>query len=189
MDYSKDYLTYTKRMVNKKRYNHTLGVVESAIKLAKIYGGDINKARIAASLHDVTKNMDMDEQLELITKTLGPDAIDELPGGAIHSYSGYIYAMDYIGIDDIDILNAIKNHTLGRPNMSLLEKIIYVADFIEPGRTSEESKICANIAYNESLDKAVLYAINVVVSELTEAKRYIAPITFETKKYFEELVK
>ena len=61
MDYKKDYLTYTKHMVNKKRYNHTLGVIDSALKLAEIYHEDPDKVRIAASLHDVTKNMDMDE--------------------------------------------------------------------------------------------------------------------------------
>ncbi len=187
MDYTKDYLPYVKKMVKPKRYTHILGVVNESIELAKLYDVDINKARIAASLHDITKYLPDDEQVELITKTLGPDAIDNIPHGGLHAISGAIYARDYLGVDDADIYNAIYNHTLGRPNMSMLEKIIYVSDFMEPSRDTVTANICKEMAY-KNLDKALLYAMTTVVDSLEENNKYIPDITYNAIKYYKELL-
>ena len=187
MDYTKDYLPYVKKMVKPKRYNHILGVVNEAIELAQIYGVSVDKARIAASLHDITKYLPDDEQVELITKTLGPDAIDDIPRGGLHAISGAIYARDYLGVDDTDIYNAIYNHTLGRPNMSALEKIIYVSDFTEPSREAITSKTCKDLALN-NLDKALLYAMTTVVNFLEESGQYVPKVTYDAIKYYKELL-
>ena len=187
MDYKKDYLPLLKKMVKPKRYIHSLGVIDEAINLSKLYNANQDKARIAASLHDIAKYIDRDEQKEMITKTLGPDVLEGLPEGALHSICGAIYARDYLGIDDIDIYNAIYNHTLGKPNMSLLEKIIFVADFIEPSRNTEASKICKKMAY-DNLDEALLYAMEYVANEREELDAYVPQITYDAINYYKEII-
>lgn len=187
MDFNKDYLKIVKKLVKDRRYNHILGVVDEAMALANKYNISVDKARIAASLHDITKNMDIDFQVELITKTLGPDALKDVPFGAIHAISGAIYSRDYLGVDDEDIYNSIYYHTLGRPKMSTLEKIIYISDFIEPSRNSEASIKCKEIAY-KNLDEGLLYAMEYIVKILEAENKFIPSQTYESIKYYKELI-
>lgn len=117
-----------------KRMPHVLGTEQEAVRLAERYGADVTKARIAALLHDCTKKLDMDEQLALCKKYHIP--LDELEQKALkllHSKTGAAIARDVFAVDD-DVYNAIMYHTTGKPDMTLLEKIIYLADYIEPTR-------------------------------------------------------
>ncbi|MCR5741536.1 MAG: bis(5'-nucleosyl)-tetraphosphatase (symmetrical) YqeK [Gammaproteobacteria bacterium] len=181
------YLKILQGMVKEKRYIHTIGVINEAKKLAKLYNYDESKAEIAATLHDMTKYFTEEEHKELILRYFTLDEFNELPKGAYHAYSGMVFAKDYLGIDDIDILNAIKSHTIGRVNMDLLEKIIYVADFIEPNRTFIESGLIRDIAY-KSLDEAVYYEMKYVIEDLKIKDKYVPKQTFEALKYYEELL-
>ena len=187
MDLKKDYLPILKDMVKPKRYIHTLGVIDEAINLSKIYNVSIDKARIAASLHDITKYFSDDEQIKIMSKILTKEEIDLIPIGGYHAITGAIYSKEKLGVDDMDIYNAIYNHTLGRPHMSTLEKIIYIADFIEPSRNTEASLICKDIAY-KNLDKALLYAMEYVVKEREENNEYIPHITYDAIKYYKEII-
>ena len=188
MDYTKDYLPIVKGMVKETRYVHTLGVVNDAIRLATFYSLDSNKARIAASLHDIAKYMSDEEMKKLIVDEWGMEVFDSLPKGAYHAYAGCVYVHKNLGIDDEDILNAIKNHTLGRPNMSSLEKIIYISDFIEPSRGTTASNEARRIAY-QSLDKAMLYCLEFITNYLEKKGSYVPTVTYDAIKYYKEIVK
>lgn len=169
------------RLGTSNRMDHTLQVVETAIKLAQIYNADIEKVKIAAILHDVTKHESNDYHQSLIESYFDIDTCQKWPKPIWHALSAVVFAHRVINITDIDILNAIQYHTSGRPRMSLIEKIIFVADFIEPTRKFDNSTI-RNMAYN-NLDKALAYILKsqndylysigeIPVSEEVEALQY-----------------
>jgi nicotinate-nucleotide adenylyltransferase len=122
-------------MTSRKRFRHTLGVIEAALELCGIYGEDKRKAFYAGMFHDSAKELPKTVIRELI-KEAGEDAreIYEKYYGVAHGFAGAVLARDYFGVYDEEILNAIRFHTSGKKSMSRLEKIIYIADKIESGR-------------------------------------------------------
>ena len=125
-----------KSKMSLKRFVHTLGVVEMSEKLAKIYNADIEKCKTAALLHDICKEMDM-EYIKNICKDnfMSELSEEDLENNEIlHGFAGAYYVRNELGIDDKEILSAIKYHTVGAENMTLVEKIVYIADAIEYGR-------------------------------------------------------
>ncbi|MBR4236434.1 MAG: bis(5'-nucleosyl)-tetraphosphatase (symmetrical) YqeK [Clostridia bacterium] len=123
--------------LSEHRYAHSLGVTETAVKLAKAHGGDTEKCRIAGLLHDCAKGMSTSDMLRAIYRNgivlyPGEEDFEQL----LHAPAGAAVAREIYGVDDEEILSAIRSHTVGGRNMSLTDKIIYVADFIEPGRKS-----------------------------------------------------
>ena len=125
-----------KSKMSLKRFTHTLGVVEMSKKLAKIYNADIEKCKVAALLHDICKEMDI-EYIKNICKNNFMNELSEedLENNEIlHGFAGAYYVKNELGVDDKEILNAIKYHTVGTKNMTLVEKIVYIADAIEYGR-------------------------------------------------------
>lgn len=140
-----------------KRYEHTLSVAYTAASLAMVHEADVNSALIAGMLHDCAKCFSAKKLVSLCKKHELPVSEVELqnPTALLHAKAGSFLAKEKYGIEDEDILNAIKYHTTGRPNMSKLEKIIYIADYIEPGRTHAANlKQIRKTAY-EDLDKAL----------------------------------
>ena len=132
---------YLKKHLTKDRYHHTLGVAYTAIALAMRYNPDtsssdfIKKAEIAGLLHDCAKCMDNDKKLQICEKNSIPHSSFEVSHPyLLHGKVGAYIAKIKFDIQDEDILQAITWHTTGRPDMSLLEKIIFIADYIEPSR-------------------------------------------------------
>lgn len=121
-----------------KRFLHTIGVRECAKTLAAQYGGEAEKAETAALLHDCAKPYGKEESI-ILAKRCGVvfDEFELQESKLMHASLGAALAKDEYGVNDEDILNAIRYHTTGRKKMSLLEKIIYIADFIEPNRHFE----------------------------------------------------
>lgn len=120
-------------MQNEKRYNHTLGVIEMAVKLSKQYALSSEKCELAALLHDVTKQLDCDLQAELLAVV---DDSQIIANRALwHSYTGAIYAEQVLGVSDRDVLEAIKYHTTGKLGCSDLAQVIYISDYLELGRS------------------------------------------------------
>ena len=118
-----------------KRYEHTLGVAYTAASLAMCYGADLNSALIAGMLHDCAKCLSNEKKISICKKhNLPINPAEEKNPFLLHAKVGSYLASKKYGVTDPDILNAILNHTTGRPDMSLLEKIIFIADYIEPGR-------------------------------------------------------
>lgn len=135
-----------KEKLSEKRFNHTLGVVERAIQYAEIYNENIEKVKIAAILHDIAKEIPKEESYNMLEKCgVKLDDIEKRNFNLIHSILGAEIAKNEYGLDD-DIVNAIKYHTTGRENMSMLEKIIYLADATELNRNymSNENELSLN---------------------------------------------
>ena len=118
-----------------RRYEHTLGVAYTAAALAMCYGEDMFKAQVAGLLHDCAKCMSNEKKLEICAKHhIKVTEVEKQNPFLLHAKVGSYLAGKRYHVEDKDILNAVLNHTTGRPEMSRLEKIIYIADYIEPGR-------------------------------------------------------
>ena len=163
-----------------KRIPHVLGTEQEAIRLAERYGGDVEKARVAALLHDCTKKLDMEEQLELC-RHYGIE-LDELEQKALkllHAKTGAAIARDVFGVDE-EIYHAIWWHTTGHANMTLLEKIIYLADYIEPSRDFPGVDKLRKVCY-EDLDKGLLLGLDMSIQEMTEMGNPVHRATVEAR--------
>ncbi|AFS78981.1 metal dependent phosphohydrolase [Gottschalkia acidurici 9a] len=146
--------------IGTKRYEHSLRVMDEANKLAEMYGVDQAKASIAGLLHDCGR---LKEKSYLLKKAQDFGIILEdvyaKSDNLLHAYLGAEIAKQEYNIDDIDILNSIRYHTTGRENMSKLEKIIYMADYIEPGRDFDGIDKIRELCYKD-LDKSLIRSID-----------------------------
>jgi predicted HD superfamily hydrolase involved in NAD metabolism len=157
-------ISYVKNKIGNKRFLHSINTAKEAASLAKRYGADENKAYIAGLLHDVAKGIP-NEALETAAAENGIE-IDEYEKKnpvLIHGKVGAAMVRKDLGIDDGEILSAIKWHTTGYKNMTLLEKIIYLADIIEPGRNFKETNKLRETAYKD-IDKAMALGLSHVMS-------------------------
>lgn len=161
-----------------KRYVHTLGVLETALTLANGTNLDLKKVELAAIFHDYAKYHPEAEMKELINQHFPKDLL-KFDKEIWHGPVGAYLVKTELGIDDPDVFDAIYYHTTGRANMSLLEKIIYVADYIEPGRNFPGVEEARRLA-NENLDDAVLFAVQNTIRFLVNKGKSIYPDTFHT---------
>ena len=172
-----------KSKMSLKRFTHTLGVVEISEKLAKIYNADIEKCKVAALLHDICKEMDM-EYIKNICKNNFMNELSEedLENNEIlHGFAGSYYVKTELGINDKEILNAIKYHTIGAKNMTLVEKIVYIADAIEYGR-NYPSVVEIREETFKNLDKGILMEIEHKEKYLESIGKKSHPNTYKFKK-------
>lgn len=147
-----------KSKVSIKRFNHIMAVVDMSIKLAKIYNADIEKCEIAALLHDICKEMNKEEMKKICKNNFSEDLSDEdLENDEIlHPFVGAYWVEKNLKIEDIEILNAIKNHTLGNKNMTLVEKIVYIADAVEITRNYPGVEEIRNLVFKD-LNEGILF--------------------------------
>ena len=165
-----------------KRMPHVLGTEQEAVRLAERYGADVTKARVAALLHDCTKKLDMAEQLALCERYRIP--LDELERKALkllHSKTGAAIARDVFAVDD-EVYNAILYHTTGKPDMTLLEKIIYLADYIEPTRDFPGVEELRRTVY-EDLDRGLLLGLTMTIQEMEELGNPVHHMTRDARDY------
>ena len=163
-----------------KRVPHVLGTEQEAVRLAERYGADVGKAQTAALLHDCTKKLDMEEQLALC-RHYGIE-LDELEKKALkllHARTGAAIARDVFGVDD-EIYSAIRWHTTGRAGMTLLEKVIYLADYIEPSRDFPGVEALRRVCY-EDLDRGLLMGLEMTVREMEEMGNPVHRATLEAR--------
>ena len=165
-----------------KRIPHVLGTEQEAIRLAERYGADVEKARVAALLHDCTKKLDMPTQLALCGQY--GIALDELEQKALkllHSKTGAAIARDVFGVDD-EVYSAIWYHTTGHADMTTLEKIIYLADYIEPSRDFPGVDTLRKVCY-EDLDKGLLLGLEMTIEEMTAMGNPVHRATVEARDW------
>jgi len=123
------------QMIKPSRFAHTLGVAETARRLAPRYGIDPVRAELAALLHDCAKSMPGEEMLQCISEYISDSDADERATACVlHAPAGSVLAQTAFGVQDPEILSAIRKHTIGDAEMSPMDALIYTADFIEPGR-------------------------------------------------------
>ncbi len=178
-----DLVTLYKHRVD--RLNHIYGVKNIALKLGKIYGADLDKIRIVALLHDYTKYESPDFHEALIRKHYSEKIIQEYSKPLYHGFSAAVMAKEKYRITDEDIIKAIESHTVGRPNMSLLEKIIFISDYIEPNRMYPSCVKAREIAFN-NIDLAIYEAINDSITLYEHNGGFIPKIAYEARKYYKE---
>lgn len=168
-----------------KRYEHTLGVAYTAAALAMRYNGDIKSAQIAGLLHDCAKCLSDEKRLSICAKhNISMTEIEQRNPFLLHAKVGSFLAMEEYKVTDPDIIHAILNHTTGRPGMSLLEKIIFVADYIEPGRKAAPNlKEVRQLAF-EDLDEALLKILEDTLAYLKSTDGEIDPMTQKTYDYY-----
>lgn len=174
-----------KQVLKKERYEHTLGVMYTAAALAMRYDADMDKAMTAGLLHDCAKYCSCGEQIKLCKKYDLPLTEAELAIPAlIHAKLGAYLAEHEYDITDREVLDAIAYHTTGRPHMTLLEKIIYLADLIEPGRDYIPvlPKI-RSVAFVD-LNNAVCMTAGETLKYLEQIGNPIDPATRETYNYY-----
>ena len=170
-----EYKKLIKSMMSENRYNHCVNVSKEAVKLAKRYGGDEEKAAVAGILHDITKEMPKEEQLQIMLDSgIILDDIQKNAPKLWHGISGSVYIKKHFGIEDEDILNAICYHTTGRAGMSLLEKIIFVSDFTSEERTYKGVATMRKKS-RKSLEDAMLYGFKFTFSDLSSRELAIHP--------------
>lgn len=169
------YLERLKGMLNEKRYRHSLGVRDMAIKMADIYGVDRNRAAVAGLLHDCARELSGDQLISIARKnSIIITKVEESLPVLLHAPVGAILANKKFHVDDEAILRSITLHTLGDCTMSLLDKIIFVADKIEPGRHYQGVEQLRDIA-RQDLDRALLRCLNAAARIALEREEPIHP--------------
>ncbi len=174
---------------NTARFRHTLGVQYTSICLAMRYGEDIERAGLAGLLHDCAKHMDPGKLLKKCEKYYIPvsDAERESPY-LLHGKVGALRAFRKYGVRDKEILGAIAWHTTGHPGMTLLEEIVFTADYIEPGRTHAQNlSYLRRLAFTD-LDRAVAEISKQTLDYLKEGGQQTDPTTEETYNYYRDLI-
>jgi len=184
IDYNKIRKKLSKELDN-ARYEHTLGVASTAMMLACIYGEDKEKAYLAGLLHDCAKNIPHKTKIKLCNENniMISDCEKENPS-LLHAKVGSIIARQDYGVEDEDILNAISSHTTGRPDMSLLETIIFVADYIEPGRPDRNNLAYLRKSAYISLESTVLGILSDTLDYLSDTAKAIDPMTRITFDFY-----
>lgn len=163
-----------------KRIPHVLGTEQEAIRLAERYGADVEKARVAALLHDCTKKLDMESQLALCDHYgIQLDELEQVSLKLLHSKTGAALARDVFGVDE-EIYNAIWWHTTGHANMTLLEKIIYLADYIEPSRDFPGVDKLRSVCYKD-LNEGLLLGLEMTIREMTDMGNPVHRATLEAR--------
>ncbi len=184
------------KSLDEKRYEHTLGVAYTAASLAMRYCsamGDsmevfMENAYLAGLLHDCGKSIDREKRIAFCEKhnIMISDCEKKNPS-LLHAKVGSFLAMDDFKVHDSDVINAILNHNTGRPGMSLLEKVVFVADYIEPGRNQAPNLAKIRKMAFMDLDEALLYILEDTLEYISKKEKEIDPMTQKTYEYYKEM--
>ncbi len=163
-----DYLKVLKEKLDDYRYNHCLAVAKQALYLAEKYGANKEDAYVAGLLHDITKNESYENQLRFI-KDCGIILDDVLKNSPklLHAVTGALFVEKNFNIHNKEILNAIRYHTTGKADMTLLEKIVYIADYTSADRNYPDVDVVRGLV-EKSLDSAILYALSYTIKNLVD---------------------
>ena len=171
-------------MLKPKRLEHSINVAKCAIKLSEIYGYDKEKAYLAGLVHDCAKYFtkeQIDSYVEKYNIELDPLEVDNI--ALSHSIIGSFAIQDVFNIQDMDIINAVRYHTTGRENMSILEKIIFMADMIEEGRNFPGVDELRKLSFNGQLDKALITSLNNTIKFVIDNDQLIHPRSVKARNY------
>ena len=172
------------------RYIHTLGDAEEAQKLAAVYGDAelVKKAEYAGLLHDCAKDYPDDMKKRFCKEYHVPvDDVMKKQLGLIHPFLGAEVAKREYGVEDEDIIGAIRWHTTGKPEMTVLEKIVFIADYIEPNRKPFDGLEKARKLAYENLDKAMAYILESTIEYVKERNRALHPYSVEALEYYKRI--
>ena len=172
---------FIKNNLKESRYIHSLGVEEMAVRLAEMHGADTDKAAFAGRYHDLAKNFDNETMDAYIRKYDLPEYL--LGNNALaHSKVAAAILENEFGVDDEDVLNAVRYHTTARKDMSILEETIFVADVVEDNRTYSDLDYYQQLAYRD-LDQACLEILEYTIRSLTTKEKEIDKDTLEARDW------
>lgn len=173
------------KTLDPKRYEHTLGVAYTAAALAMKYDVSVHKAQLAGLLHDCAKCLSDEKKLKICEKHNIPvNDVERRNPSLLHAKVGSFMAGEEYEVEDYDVLNAILNHTTGRPDMSTLEKIIFIADYIEPGRKeAPHLERLRKLAF-EDLDEALIGILQDTLEYLDAKGTEMDMMTYRTYQYY-----
>jgi len=171
------YTQFVKKYLPEKRLRHTANVINCALNKAKELNLDAEKVRISATLHDCAKYIDH-------TKVKGFVLPKDVPVPVVHSFLGAFIAEKYLGVDDQEILDAIRFHTSGKANMTLLGKLIFVADMVEEGRDYEGVEYLRELYEQEDFEKCFVECLKEEFLHLLNKKQRIYVETINAFEYY-----
>lgn len=168
-----------KEHLSERRYIHCINVGKMSKELAKIYRVDVDKAYIAGILHDIAKEMSYEEQVEITENTdFFPREFSRENYKTFHGWTSSAYAKKYLNVFDEEILNAIKYHTVGRENMTLLDKIVFTADCISVDRNFEGIEYFRRVS-KVNLDIVVADKLTKIIEKCLQNQKNILTYTFK----------
>lgn len=179
-----------KKNLDHERYEHTKGVMYTCGCLAMAFGQDMEQAMVAGLLHDCAKCIPHDEKIRICkTNHMDITAVEYDNPGLLHAKCGAILAQKKYGINDKDIIHAIKVHTTGEPAMTTLDKILYIADYIEPNRDqAPRLEYIRQLAF-EDLDACIAAILFDTLNYLATRKGTVDPTTQMTYEYYKQYLK
>lgn len=182
-------ITLLSKELKESRLMHTFGVIDTATSLAKAYQADIKKCERAALLHDCAKYMPLEDMIAICERNFVElNDLEKSKDSLLHAKAGACLAYEKYGIKDKEILDAIKYHTTGKPDMSLIEKIIFVSDFIEPGRTHSEKLPMYRMIAMADINLVCMNILKDTLDYLESLNEEIDPLTKETYIFYKDLI-
>lgn len=186
-------LTLRKQLKSKldpMRYEHSISVSFTCTALAMRYGLDIKQAELAGLMHDCAKRFTDSELIQKCQKHEVALTEDEIKAPAvIHAKYGAFLAEHKYGIHDAEILSAIACHTTGKPDMTTLDKILYIADYIEPRRDKADNLSEMRYLAFQDLDETMYEILKGTLEYLNKKGNTIDPMTLQAYEFFQELMK
>ena len=172
-----EYKAIIREKLDDYRYNHSLCVANEAERLAVLYGENTDDAYLAGLLHDITKNFSITEHLNIFEEFgIMLSDIEKSSVPVWHGISASVYVKNILNIQNENIVSAIRYHTTGKSNMTLFEKLIYLADFTSADRNYPDVDVMRSLV-NSSIDEAMLYSLKYTITDLVNKNRAIHPDT------------
>lgn len=174
-----EYKKILREKLSTKRYHHSLAVMERGVELAKKFGADVEKARLAGLLHDILKDtgdknlLQFLEDSDILLKSADYAALP-----IWHAIGASHYLKTVLDIGDEDVLNAVRYHATGRAGMSLLEKVVYLADLTSADRDYPDFKKTKALT-DQSLEKGLLYSMKFLIKDLSKNNKMLHPDTID----------
>ncbi len=176
-DVEEQYIDIIRGRLTPRRFEHSLAVARQAEYLAKKYGSDPDKARVAGLLHDILKDTDGDSQLQILKDfAILLDTVEEQAPKLWHARAGAVFLEHILGITDREILDAVRYHTTGRAGMTLLDIVLYLADFTSADRDYPDVDVMRRLT-EEDMDAAMRYALAYTIEDLESQGRPVHPDT------------
>lgn len=173
-----------KQLLSKKRYNHSMCVAEECYKLAERYGADKKRCYLAGLLHDVMKEEKSEKQRQYTVESgLSPDPAEVATKSLWHAVAGAYYVREELGIDDAEVISAIRYHTVGCARMTLLEKIVFLGDMISNDRDYKDVDKMRDYCYKD-IDVAMSVALAYYLTDISEKCGFLCASTFEAYNYY-----
>lgn len=183
VDYDK-YEDLLRERLSKKRFQHSMNVAEESFKLAEHYGADKQRCYLAGMLHDIMKEDLPDKQRQAVLESgLDPDPAEIATPGLWHGIAGGYYVREVLGIDDAEVISAVRYHTVGCARMTLMEKIVFLADMISDDRHYKDVEKMRKFCY-EDIDVAMSVALIYMFANITEKCGILPLSTFEAYNYY-----